>query len=664
MAKYGNFIYETNTYGDAPKLSYSVEPMRSTVVSFTEISLTWQDPTGEFTRIRLTRNQNGFPENSEDGVIVWEKYATEGTVFKEEFFDGFENPNSIPLMSGKQVYYSMWLFTDQHIWVKAGEVNDLIPSDHKTQQKLLDILPRVYTSDEQSPLGIVNTNSDLALFLDGFSFTHEQLLTYADALLPQQSRDETPFALLRNQTRALGLPAESGIPIKNQKILVREALFLYKNKGIKLGLSTYVESLTSYAPVLTVSTNLMLTFQDSTFYQGVGNWTSSTATLSSSTEQIPEAHTNAVDITHACKIVGSSGAGKMVNGTADPIRRGVPVKEDTNYIVSLQKKSPGSDGTIGIVIKWFNIKGNLISTSTSTPATAGSVWSRSDFAVTSPLLAAYASLEISYSATGTYYIDQICFQPGTVAAFDEARAVDVFLTPNKTNFVLNPSFEVDATNWTLTDGTLTRDANIPDDAHTGAYSAKISGTDWVLEANPLTIEDGLIPRKYYTLSAYINSDVEVTATITSGTTVTYSTFPSTEGEWQRCSVSQVIPNDLTDVTVTPSFSIQGTSTSVFIDCVQFEKGGVAVYGPLTNPESEEIEFGVTGLKGTEYFDGDLPVDIGAFWEGTPSASFTHMYYNKPTKIARLADTLNSWLPMNSVWRIRSLEQVEYTSNEV
>ena len=182
--------------------------------SFTEISLTWQDPTGEFTRIRLTRNQNGFSENSEDGVIVWEKYATEGTVFKEEFFDGFENPNSIPLVSGKQVYYSMWLFTDQHIWVKAGEVNDLIPSDHKTQQKLLDILPRVYTSEEQSPLGIVNTNSDLALFLDGFSFTHEQLLTYADALLPQQSRDETPFALLRNQTRALGLPAESGIPIK------------------------------------------------------------------------------------------------------------------------------------------------------------------------------------------------------------------------------------------------------------------------------------------------------------------------------------------------------------------------------------------------------------------------------------------------------------------
>jgi hypothetical protein len=663
MAKYGNFIYGTNTYGDAPKLNYSVEPMTSTVVSFTEVAVSWQDPAGAFTRIRLTRNQNGFPENSEDGVIVWERYATEGSVYKQDFFDGVENPNSIPLVSGKQVFYTMWLFTDQHIWVKAGEVNDLIPSNHNTQQKLLDILPRVYTSDEQSPLGIVNPTSDLAKFLDGFSFTHEQLLTYIDSMLPQRSRESTAYSLLKNETRALGLPPESGIPVKNQKILVREALYMYQHKGLNSGLSTYVESLTSYAPVLTVSTNLMLTFQDSTFYGGVGDWTATNATITSSTEQVPVSHANAVDTTDSCKIV-ASGAGLMKNGTADPIRRGVPVKAETAYVISLQKKSAGSDGTIGIVVKWFDVKGELISTSTDTPAQAGPTWSISQFAVTSPALATYASLEIPFSAAGTYFIDQVCFQPGTTAAFDEARAIDVFITPNKTNFILNPSFEEDASNWTLTDGTLTRDSNIPDDAHTGAYSANIEGTDWVLEANPLTVEDGLVAGKYYTLSAYVNSDVEFNVAITSGDTITYSTFPSTDGVWQRCYVSQVIPKDLTDITVTPSLYIQGTSSEFYIDCVQFEKGGVPVYGPLEDPVDGVEKFGVVGLKGTEYFDGDLPVDMGAFWEGTASASFTHMYYNKPVKVARLADTLTSWVPMNSVWRIRSLEQVEYTSNEV
>jgi hypothetical protein len=51
-----------------------------TVVNFTTVDVSWQSPTGDFTRIRLVRNHLGYREHSEDGVIVYDEYATAGAV--------------------------------------------------------------------------------------------------------------------------------------------------------------------------------------------------------------------------------------------------------------------------------------------------------------------------------------------------------------------------------------------------------------------------------------------------------------------------------------------------------------------------------------------------------------------------------------------------------
>ena len=72
MSKYGYSVYGANKYGLTPKLAYSVEPMSINVLKFNEVYLSWQLPTGIFTRFRLVRNQNGWPETAEDGVVLYE----------------------------------------------------------------------------------------------------------------------------------------------------------------------------------------------------------------------------------------------------------------------------------------------------------------------------------------------------------------------------------------------------------------------------------------------------------------------------------------------------------------------------------------------------------------------------------------------------------------
>jgi hypothetical protein len=79
MAKYGVNYYGSSNYGAAAKLAYSVEPMSALALDFTKVYIEWQPPKGEFTQVRLVRNQAGIPETAEDGIIIFDELATEGT---------------------------------------------------------------------------------------------------------------------------------------------------------------------------------------------------------------------------------------------------------------------------------------------------------------------------------------------------------------------------------------------------------------------------------------------------------------------------------------------------------------------------------------------------------------------------------------------------------
>ena len=106
---------------------------------------------------------------SEDGVIIWEEVATEGTVTRNTYVDGQENPTQ-PITNGRPVFYAMFMYTSDDIWVLAGTVEDVMPSDHGMQKKMVDMIPKVYISKEQSPLAVPDTTSVLYNFIEGFSF--------------------------------------------------------------------------------------------------------------------------------------------------------------------------------------------------------------------------------------------------------------------------------------------------------------------------------------------------------------------------------------------------------------------------------------------------------------------------------------------------------------
>lgn len=650
MTKYGVNYYGASKYGATALLRYSVQPMSVLVYSalsseFRKVKVSWQSPNGSFTRFRLVRNQAGYPETAEDGVVIFDEYATEGTVSRSYFIDGEDNPADIPLVVGRQVYYRVFIFTNDKVWVNAGGITAIVPSNHGAQEQLVNFIPKVFTSKEQSPLGTVDRTSALYNFLWGFSFTQEEMYTYLDLLLPHHTGLETPIELISAETANVGLTPEPGLPTKNQKRLVRESLYMYTHKGTKPGLETYAESLTGFAPTITVSENLLLTIQDSTFYGGLGNWVFTNATATVSQEQVPLTGDNVIDETDSCKLVASSGF-TMSLGSNNPIGKGVPVTGGSDYTASCKVKSPASAGNVLISIKWYDGTGTHISDSTTATTSANNTWKTLSKTATSPANAVYAGITLTSNSSGTYFVDQVCMQLGDTVVYDEARAIDVFLNPSKINYIYNPSFETNVTDgWTLTgSATASINSDVSDIAYSGDHSAKITGTgSWSFFSNTIPIEKGT----YYTCSGLIKSNAPVTVTfrgrdISGNIIETEDTFQiTTTSSWSRFSISHLI--DAFDVNVvTYEVTFTGSTGNFYLDCIQFEKGN----------------------KVTDYFDGSLPTSYGAVWGGTENNSETYLYPNKPSKIARLGKTLNSWVPMNTFWRLRTYAGVEYTTTTV
>lgn len=617
--------------------------MGALILDFARVLVQWQTPRGTFSRVRLVRNQAGFPETAEDGVIIFDEFATEGTLSRSYLIDGEDNPTNIPFVPGRQVYYRFFIFTDQKVWRTAGSITVIVPSNHDTHGQFLNTLPRVYTTLEQSPLGAIDTTSALYKFTDGMMFAQEEAMTFLDLLRPTHTGLETPFELLAAYRSNFGLTPEPALPIKNQKRLIREALYMYSRKGTKLSLGTYIEALTNFNPVITVSPNLLLTVQDSTFYGGVGNWVTSGATLVSSNEQVPVDGSTVIDDVYSGKVITSNGSSYITLGASAPITRGIPVKSEVEYTLGFNIKSPASAGSVTLSVTWYDKDAVSLWTDTATAIAANNTWKTQWSSFTTPLNASYASLKFAFSAAGTYYLDEIDLHEGTAHTYNEARAIDILLESVKTNYINNPSFEVNVTDsWTLGgSATVAQNVDVSDLAYSGSNSAKIVATGpWTFTSNTMPIEQGT----YYTASGLIktNADLQVTfvgRNIDGDIVETEDLFDvTTTTDWSQFTITHLTDAFDADV-VTYELQFSGDSGNFYFDCTQFEKA----------------------LTASDYFDGNLPSDFGAIWEGTENNSYSHLYPNKLQKVSRLSKTLVDWVPMNTFWIIRTYAGVEFTN---
>jgi hypothetical protein len=457
MARYSNAVYQGAYYGaNTAQLAGSAEPVYSVATSYSSVLVTWQEPAGagtEYLALKLLRNQDAYSETEEDGAVIW-SWADGDASFPKKIEDGVDY-NEIPISSGRYIYYRMWLQKMDESWVPAGDSYTVVPTQHgtilpsggsvSTLDKVVDILPKVFTSLSQSPLDEVDTNSTLYKFLSAFSFTWDELLTLTSLLIPDASGRSTNPGVMLVQADQLGLAQGSLDVTKTQKKLIREALYTYSRKGTLTALSTMAESVTGFAPTITLSKNIMLTNQDSTFNGGVGSWLPiGNCALTVANDVFPPiTEALAIDMNYTGKVVVATGGARISNGENSPKTKGIPVTAGQRYYFSYYIKSAvNATEDVTPSVTWYDFAGVEIS-DMDPPVVIPAVttdWGKSGVSGVAPTGARYASLSITFSEANTYHLDMMGFQDvtGLVSSppFDEARSVTVYLAP--TSSLANP----------------------------------------------------------------------------------------------------------------------------------------------------------------------------------------------------------------------------------
>jgi hypothetical protein len=730
MSKYSSILYDQSYYGQKSRLAFSVAPFTATALNYTTIQLNWSAPLGGYTAFRLVRNQDGYAETVEDGAIVYEEFGidgTSGTVSISTILDQ-ETDGVPPLIGGRFVYYRVWILkSTDSVWYPAGDCYTLLPNQHPTygihgnilettHDKVMNYLPKVFTSASQSPGDEVNQDSDLYRFLQGFSFTLDEFLTMADSLLPDFSGRRTSPNIIASKAAELNLTDEPLISIKHQKRMIREAIYMYRHKGTVSAIETLVESLTGYATTVSVSPNIMLSNEDSTFHGGLGNWLPiGNCTLTLENVNPVTSVTNSIDRVYSAKVVTSAANCIISNGANAPVTSGIPVVAAEIYTFSFYSQTASSTNSITPKIYWYDYSGTLISSDSGTAHTASTTWSQGSMTATAPDGAVYASVELKFASAKTQYVDMLQFAKSTVAEYNEARAAYVFLYPKKNNYISNPSFENDLSSWTITTGTATRVlGNATNHDLTGAHAMKlVAGAVNFSTAVPAGIAE---TNSYLTLSAY--SQAQTTGTNTANFTLNISasltalvlTYSVTSGILQLdlgntpalnigdTVVLADIASGLNGTHVIAGFN--GSSPQFVVssgDVSQTSITGtitktISASGPATattdwtrsqlrmfippewNPSQTSVTVGVTGTLAhdvlfdafqlepnylaTDYFDGAYGTERDALWAGTPNASNSYGYPNKIVNISRLSEELPNFLPYDTPYIISSYAGIE------
>jgi hypothetical protein len=401
----------------------SVAPVTALALTHSTVKVSWYLPNPvTYKAIRLVRNQYAFSENQEDGEILYEfnNAANSGLGTVTVFTDGADTSlSSVALVSGQYAYYTIWLLIND-LWVNAGTSSVLIPKQHSTyanntvslkstHMKVMELLPRVYTSSSNSPFDAVDKTSDLYKFMRGIALTYDEILTYADLTVRSLPAKFIPDSMVLNAFSHLGLRITSTAPTIYKKNLISKAPYLLATKGTKKALTNFVETFTGFNTTVSdttnptsnsvslTSSNLLLTAQDSSFHKGgVGSWlTVSNATLTADpSTDIPTTDQYSFKSPYRLKVVtlnngidtqfklGSSSVGSSLYGV---LSNAIPVEPGQSYSFSFMGKQ--GTGTLALVpfITWYDAYGIATGTTVNGSSTAlTSSWARTTLTATAP----------------------------------------------------------------------------------------------------------------------------------------------------------------------------------------------------------------------------------------------------------------------------------------
>lgn len=283
MSRYGIDYYGLGYYGSDNPVTFDAGPVTATPSAHGQIVLNWFSPTGNWSRLIVVRNPYGYPLDPWDGEQIVSTY------------NGFDplTYTDLGLVEGQYYYYSIFVFSlVQYRWVTAGRAMALSVKNCGNTDTLYNYLPNIYKITQPYTATTDNwENPDLYAFLSNFGFELDYEQTMINLLRDKYNTEKVNGKLVPTMMNQFGQTYEPAIGLQQNRKLLRDAVTITKQRGSKEGLIAFIKDFTSWTvpiPIagtpnpsvngITISHNLMLDYNDSSFEEGTGHWNSSDGT--------------------------------------------------------------------------------------------------------------------------------------------------------------------------------------------------------------------------------------------------------------------------------------------------------------------------------------------------------------------------------------------------
>lgn len=546
-SRYRAFKYDTAVYGNGG-LALAQSYILAQAIDHTSIRITLDVPERVGQSFMLVRSNHGSAEDPSDGYTVASGVLTSSNLV---FVDSTVGQSSV---SGT-TYYTLFEFDENGAWMKDAATSVVVPSNKGTLNKMLDILPTMYTSVDGNPLSPTDFDSELLKFLYGFALTYDELSTLVDFILPENRDRYITRRLSEIFATGIGMPNEYLIGVGASARLYREAGYIYRNKGTANGIATYVEALTGWQTVVKETNNKIPTLDDGSFEESTGRWGWDSSRMSLVVQAIDGVTAVGPDIEYETSdypfsrmgvghatLLGST-ARMTLPGSGDIRLGAIPVRPGKTHFFAVPVQSVTGSPAIIPSVEWLDYRGVTLSVSTLADTSASTDWQVAGGPVLAPADATFAVLHIDISgiAGDEVYLDMLSFTE-EVARF-------------RTNFFLNPSAEADVDDVELVDPAAGTLSTTTDQVRFGTRSFLLQASS----ATPVSLgmqDSALIEAadgQTFTGSVYLYSTIETVATprfqwISNGTPTVLSTSPTTTipaNEWTRIHYTVTAPTGTT-----------------------------------------------------------------------------------------------------------------------
>ena len=262
-APFGNAIFGETLFGVPPTVSnyttITIKPM-----GFDTLQLNWKPPGNASTWSQqiLVRSFYGTPNNISDGVELLNETGT----YSVQYVD-------TELVSGRFYYYTLFVYnTDLGEYIIAASAQGLVLTDYQFGKQYTTWLPEWYITLDDNLATTQQPVGPLVRYLNLLGYEMDWIRSEIESLFTLSNIELVSGSLLPYLGANYGMPYEYELGMIRSRILVKNAVALYKERGTLNGIQAASSAFSGFGCRVTLGPNIEIQLDDSAFDRSVGHW--------------------------------------------------------------------------------------------------------------------------------------------------------------------------------------------------------------------------------------------------------------------------------------------------------------------------------------------------------------------------------------------------------